>query len=459
MPRITQAEFKKLHAAKQVLPIDVRDPHAFDAGHIPGALNVSFVDVEIMANRLLKETQPIVAYCACPDEMTRSPAWPSKLMRVGVKDIRVLAGGWDGWTAGGGKVELTPPSGALRRRRTATQRTGPVAHRSQFVRLMVGRGSGGWPLSWVGVAGGAGQAGQLRRLHRGTGRARHDASTTAQCASCHELSRFKGKDFASAWADKPLTDLHTAVKSMPMDNPGSLKPEEYADILAYFLSINGYPAGETELAGTEDGHQGHQGRRQEALAGLSDSTRRTRPSAPISRVERCAPPSHPMTDAERWQLVKDLAGRALEHDDGQRAGWLAAQDVPDVIRQEAARLLDADAHAGAFLAADALDAAVAAAFPADADPSPAAAEGEALGAYRIVRLLGARRHGRGVPGRRAPTAPSASRWRSSWCAPTGRRGHWPHASAGAPRSSPRSTIPTSRGCSTAARPTMACRTS
>lgn len=72
-----------------------------------------------------------------------------------------------------------------------------------------------------------------------------------QCASCHELSRFKGKDFASAWTDKPLTDLHTAVKSMPMDNPGSLKPEEYADVLSYFLSINGYPAGQTELKGDD----------------------------------------------------------------------------------------------------------------------------------------------------------------------------------------------------------------
>ena len=72
-----------------------------------------------------------------------------------------------------------------------------------------------------------------------------------QCASCHELSRFKGKDFASAWSDKPLTDLHVAVKSMPMDNPGSLQPQEYADILAYFLSINGYPAGQTELKGDD----------------------------------------------------------------------------------------------------------------------------------------------------------------------------------------------------------------
>ena len=38
---------------------------------------------------------------------------------------------------------------------------------------------------------------------------------------------------------------------MPMDAPGNMKPQEYADILAYFLSINGYPAGQAELEGTE----------------------------------------------------------------------------------------------------------------------------------------------------------------------------------------------------------------
>ena len=71
------------------------------------------------------------------------------------------------------------------------------------------------------------------------------------CASCHELGKFKGTEFANAWTDKPLADLHTAVLSMPMDAPGSMKPQEYADIIAYFLSINDYPAGTTELAGTE----------------------------------------------------------------------------------------------------------------------------------------------------------------------------------------------------------------
>lgn len=110
VPRVTLAEFRTLHAGRQILAIDVRDPHAFENGHIPGALNVSFVDVEIMANRLLKEPKPIVAYCACKDELTAARV-AVQLMRVGVKNIRVLTGGWDRWTAGGGKVERTPPPG------------------------------------------------------------------------------------------------------------------------------------------------------------------------------------------------------------------------------------------------------------------------------------------------------------------------------------------------------------
>lgn len=80
------------------------------------------------------------------------------------------------------------------------------------------------------------------------GRDLYDSS----CASCHELSKFKGPEFTKAWTDKPLTDLHTAVISMPMDAPGSMKPQEYADILAYFLNINGYPAGQAELEGSEE---------------------------------------------------------------------------------------------------------------------------------------------------------------------------------------------------------------
>lgn len=107
VPRIALAQFKPLHAKNAVLTIDVRDPHGFDAGHVPGALNVSVVDIEIMGNRILKEKRPIVAYCACPDEHSALVV-AAKLMRIGVKDIKVLTGGWNGWKAAGGKVEVTP---------------------------------------------------------------------------------------------------------------------------------------------------------------------------------------------------------------------------------------------------------------------------------------------------------------------------------------------------------------
>lgn len=107
VPRITLAQFKPLHAKNAVLTIDVRDPHGFDAGHVPGASNVSIVDIEIMGNRMLREKRPIVAYCACPDDHSALVV-ASRLMRIGVKDIKVLTGGWNGWKAAGGKVEVTP---------------------------------------------------------------------------------------------------------------------------------------------------------------------------------------------------------------------------------------------------------------------------------------------------------------------------------------------------------------
>ena len=71
-----------------------------------------------------------------------------------------------------------------------------------------------------------------------------------KCTACHEPSRFSGEAFHESWDNKPLKELwDVASGTMPEDNPGSLKQQEYADILAYFLSLNAYPAGEAELQG------------------------------------------------------------------------------------------------------------------------------------------------------------------------------------------------------------------
>lgn len=69
------------------------------------------------------------------------------------------------------------------------------------------------------------------------------------CTACHDTARFSGDTFLEAWNGKPLKEIwDIASGTMPEDNPGSLKQQEYADILAYFLSLNEYPAGEAELA-------------------------------------------------------------------------------------------------------------------------------------------------------------------------------------------------------------------
>jgi S-disulfanyl-L-cysteine oxidoreductase SoxD len=71
-----------------------------------------------------------------------------------------------------------------------------------------------------------------------------------KCSGCHEPSRFSGESFHEAWDGKAMKEIwDIASGTMPEDNPGSLKQQEYGDILAYFLSLNEYPTGDAELQG------------------------------------------------------------------------------------------------------------------------------------------------------------------------------------------------------------------
>jgi mono/diheme cytochrome c family protein len=72
----------------------------------------------------------------------------------------------------------------------------------------------------------------------------------AKCTACHDTARFTGEGFIDPWAGKPLKDVwDIASGTMPEDNPGSLKPQEYGDVIAYFLSLNGFATGDAELPG------------------------------------------------------------------------------------------------------------------------------------------------------------------------------------------------------------------
>jgi mono/diheme cytochrome c family protein len=79
------------------------------------------------------------------------------------------------------------------------------------------------------------------------------------CASCHgadlsggdPIPGLVGAKFQGAY--KTVGDLFEKINSsMPAYAPGSLTPEQTADVLANILSVNKYPAGSAPLAAKAD---------------------------------------------------------------------------------------------------------------------------------------------------------------------------------------------------------------
>jgi S-disulfanyl-L-cysteine oxidoreductase SoxD len=77
-----------------------------------------------------------------------------------------------------------------------------------------------------------------------------------ECATCHgdglsggeEAPSLVGAGFLSAWTGLTVGDLFDRIrKTMPQDNPNRLSRQQVADIVAYLLSVNRFPAGKTEL--------------------------------------------------------------------------------------------------------------------------------------------------------------------------------------------------------------------
>jgi len=78
------------------------------------------------------------------------------------------------------------------------------------------------------------------------------------CSSCHgenlagddEVPPLVGDNFLSNWNGLTVGDLFDRIRvTMPFNKPQSLNREMNAGILAHILSVNKFPAGETELPG------------------------------------------------------------------------------------------------------------------------------------------------------------------------------------------------------------------
>ncbi len=68
------------------------------------------------------------------------------------------------------------------------------------------------------------------------------------CRSCHTPSSHTGKTFETWWNGHVVSDLFGYISTrMPKNDPGGLQAQDYADLVAYLLTMNAMPAGKMEL--------------------------------------------------------------------------------------------------------------------------------------------------------------------------------------------------------------------
>lgn len=115
MPRIDAAELGRLlDADSALLLLDMRSEvaAALDARHLPGARRVELTELAALAARLPADRE-IVLYCNCPNEASAAMG-AQALHAAGLPRARPLAGGLDGWAAGGRAVATGVPPALAR---------------------------------------------------------------------------------------------------------------------------------------------------------------------------------------------------------------------------------------------------------------------------------------------------------------------------------------------------------
>lgn len=86
--------------------------------------------------------------------------------------------------------------------------------------------------------------------------ARGETTYARTCSRCHkaalggadEAPALTGSAFMGSWNGQTLHDLHDRVRTtMPTDTPGTYSRQDIADVIAYMLKFNQFPAGMVEL--------------------------------------------------------------------------------------------------------------------------------------------------------------------------------------------------------------------
>ena len=104
--RSSWVEVKPLVESGRIVLVDARPRTAFDAGHIPGAVCLSFKNLKSEINSFLAEhppSTPLAIYCANANCGTSSQLATALTQTYHYLDVRYLPGGYQEWRSAEGK--------------------------------------------------------------------------------------------------------------------------------------------------------------------------------------------------------------------------------------------------------------------------------------------------------------------------------------------------------------------
>lgn len=114
-----------------------------------------------------------------------------------------------------------------------------------------------WAVSAVPAGVAAQEKSTLDGVYTDAQSERGAAVATEMCEVCHGAKLagadmgpgLQPADFKAAWVGRPVSELFEKIKdTMPANDPGTLTPAKSADLVAYILKLNEYPAGPTDLS-------------------------------------------------------------------------------------------------------------------------------------------------------------------------------------------------------------------
>lgn len=92
----------RLDAGEQPVIIDVREPHEWEQGTLPGAQTVPRGVLELQVDAQVPRDAAVVVYCAAGG---RSALAAKSLKEMGFEKVESLEGGFSGWSQAGYRVQ------------------------------------------------------------------------------------------------------------------------------------------------------------------------------------------------------------------------------------------------------------------------------------------------------------------------------------------------------------------